>query len=69
MGQAYLERGNTQEAIDTLEVACRISSNDELPHFQLAKTYYAMNELEFCWKKLVDATDRYNHTVLSILFL
>lgn len=55
LGQALIEKGEITNAISALEVACKISASDELPHFQLAKAHYAVNDLNSAFAKLKDA--------------
>ncbi len=46
MGQAYLESGKINDAVECLETATRLLPHDALSWFQLSKSYHLKNNLE-----------------------
>ncbi len=53
-GQAMLELGMAEEAVDCLHAATKLSSSETLAFFQLAKAYHALSDYKSAWKALVD---------------
>ena len=51
-GQALIEMGRVNEAIEILQVAAKLAPRDVLAWFQLAKAYYLVSS-EMCWDALV----------------
>jgi tetratricopeptide (TPR) repeat protein len=51
-GQALLESGLVAEAIQILEIAVKISPNEILAHFQLAKAYHILESFPQAWKSI-----------------
>ena len=48
-GQAYLESGMAKEAIDSLTLATKLSPDDVLSWFQLAKAHHILQQYEDAW--------------------
>lgn len=48
-GQAFLETGSVDEAIDALVLAIDLSPQEVMAHFQLAKAYFTKDEFEKAW--------------------
>lgn len=51
-GQALLESGNVAEAIQLLEIAVKISPQEILAHFQLAKAYHILEAFPQAWRNV-----------------
>lgn len=54
LGQALLELHEPQQAIDALRVAVKLSPDEILAWFQLAKCYYALNDSENAFRSLLE---------------
>lgn len=51
-GQAYLESGRVREAIESLEIATKLTSSDVLTWFQLAKAYFLNDQNDLAWNAI-----------------
>jgi tetratricopeptide (TPR) repeat protein len=50
LGQALLEQGRPLEAIEALNVALALNSNDTLAMFQILKAYFCVEDFDSFWK-------------------
>ncbi len=56
MGQAYLENGQPQQAINTLRIALAINEHDPAIWFQLAKAAFVIGNHDEAWQALESCT-------------
>jgi tetratricopeptide (TPR) repeat protein len=68
-GQAYLESGNIEEAIDTLQISVSLLPSDILAHFQLAKAYHIAKKMDKAWEAISACEEiEPNHPEIAAMF-